>query len=90
MDEKKRKCWSCFKYKAFYTKGYCHFDKKDIGFCQQHNKIVDKNNCCEQWCFGYASKAYRHHTIAEQLTEIKEKLNIIEIAMNEDINMNEL
>ena len=33
---------------------------------------------------------YRHHTIAEQLTEIKEKLNIIEIAMNEDINMNEL
>lgn len=95
MNEEKRKCWGCAKYKAFYTKGNSYFTKKDIGFCQYHKKIVSKNECCEQWSFYYVTKCNRKRIVIYQLAEIVNRLTVIEQTLKDqieldDINLNEL
>jgi len=44
-----KECFNCGNYQAYYTKGYCKFDREDQGNCVKHNKIVGKHEGCEQW-----------------------------------------
>jgi len=44
-----RECWGCGNYQAYYTKGYCKFDRCDYGNCTKQQKIVEKHESCEQW-----------------------------------------
>lgn len=95
MDEEKRKCWSCVKYKAFYTKGTIYFDKRDIGFCQQRKRIVAKRECCENWGYNIVTKYNRKRMMLLQLADILNKLTVIEQTLKnemelDDINLNEI
>ena len=42
MNEMKKKCWSCGKFSAYYTRGFCCLMKEDNGFCREYNKVVKK------------------------------------------------
>ena len=47
QSERKRRCYQCMFYKVFYTKGYVHFDKTDMGRCNRKQIVVDKHETCE-------------------------------------------
>ena len=44
-----KECWGCRNYRAYYTKGYCKFDRENRGNCTRHEKIVGKHESCEFW-----------------------------------------
>ncbi len=53
MEYKRKECWCCRNYSAYYTKGLCHFERQDCGFCRVHNEIItDKHHTCSKWCFN--------------------------------------
>ena len=51
MEEKQKckKCWNCGNYGAYYTKGFCYFDKTKHGFCAKHHEMKEKHDHCEFW-----------------------------------------
>ena len=74
MEEKRRFCWNCLRYKAFYTKGFCHFNKEENGYCIIHKKILDKNEQCEDWIRNKSRQEKRKVVAMRKLNEI---LNMI-------------
>lgn len=47
MNEMKKRCWSCGKFNAYYTRGFCCLMKEDNGFCREYNKVVKKTDTCD-------------------------------------------
>ena len=58
MERKNKACWNCGNYKAYYTKGFCQFDKLDYGVCRKQQETVDKHNQCEFWRNDYSMRTY--------------------------------
>ncbi len=77
MDEKKKKCWNCKHYSAYYTKKLCHFEKEDCGFCRQQGKITDKHHTCERWCFNGIRRQIRKNVALKALKSSLD--NLVEI-----------
>ena len=70
MGGKNKVCWNCGHYKAYYVKGFCHFDKLNYGLCRKSEDTVDKHSQCEFWKNNYSARKLRE-SIA------KNKLNVI-------------
>ena len=90
MNENKRKCWGCVKYKAFYTKGNSYFDKMDAGYCQYHNKIVAKQDSCEHWGHNYVTKYNRKRVMLDRLDDVLHRLIVIEQTLKDEMSDDEL
>lgn len=86
----KRQCCRCVRYKAFYTKGNSYFDKRDVGFCQIHKKIVGKNESCEHWGYNIVTKQNRKRVLLNKLDEVLTKLNVIEQTLRDEIEQDEI
>lgn len=88
-----KECWSCCKYKAYFTKGFWKFDKEDNGKCALKNIVVDKHNCCEHWCSNETRRQMRREIALYGLTETLKTLaavNQIIIDENEENKINPL
>lgn len=70
MERKNKACWNCGNYKAYYTKGLCHFDKLDNGFCCKQKKVVDKHEQCELWRSNYKIRGLREDIAKRKLNDI--------------------
>ena len=70
MDRKNKACWNCGYYKAYYTKGLCHFDRLDCGLCKKKKEMVDKHSQCEFWRNDYAVRAWREDVAKKKLNDI--------------------
>ena len=84
-----KECWSCFKFKAYYTKGIWLFDKSDVGFCVKNKKICNKHNTCNSWYSNQSRKETRKEVALKGLIETLETLSqvnqiIIEDSKNEE------
>ena len=72
MEQKCKACWNCWNFKAYYTKGWCHFDKDPNGYCLKHKKITDKHEVCEAW---YTNETHRERRKKVALRKLKELAN---------------
>ena len=77
MERKNKACWNCGYYKAYYTKGLCHFDKLDCGLCRKMKETVDKHSQCEFWRNNHSIRGLREAVAKKKLNEVLD--NIIEI-----------
>ena len=77
MERKDKACWNCGNYKAYYTKGLCHFDKLKYGLCGKRNKTVDKHEQCECWRNDYKIRGLQENVAKRKLNDILD--GIIEI-----------
>lgn len=70
MERKNKACWNCGNYKAYYTKGVCHFDKLDYGLCHKKKVTVDKHCQCEFWRNNYGIRTWREELAKKKLNGI--------------------
>lgn len=71
------KCENCGNYKAYYTQGYCRFEKEKCGFCKIHEKIMQNSHCCEHWRSNYYAKKIRQETTKNAFKELLPKLSAL-------------
>ncbi|MBQ7948942.1 MAG: hypothetical protein IJ284_04180 [Clostridia bacterium] len=74
MERKNKACWNCGNYKAYYTKGLCHFDKLDCGLCRKKKEAVEKHGQCEFWRNNYTIRTFREKVAKIKLNEILDAL----------------
>lgn len=72
-----KECWSCGKFKAFYTKGYWQFDKTELGLCIQVEKVCEKHNSCAAWCNKEMRRQIRKKVALKGLISTLETLSQI-------------
>ena len=77
MERKNKACWNCGNYRAYYTKGLCHFDRLNCGLCRKTRETVEKHNQCEFWTNDYPMRVWRKDTAKKKLNAILD--GIIEI-----------
>ena len=70
MERKNKACWNCGNYKAYYTKGLCHFNKLDCGICSKSKGQVGKHGQCEFWRNNYSMRTWREDIAKKKLNEI--------------------
>ncbi len=91
MAEIKRECWSCGFYRAYYTKGYCRFEKQDTGYCiRSKEQIADKHHSCGFWGSNHGSRSLRKEVALKSLIEILESLERVRIILEEEQEMNKI
>lgn len=88
MDEKRKNCWNCLKYHAYYTKGLAHFKKEKRGLCSASSTVVENHGCCENWCFRSSHASRRKVVTTKALAELIELLSGIQQILREE-NENE-
>ena len=84
MENKKNVCWNCGNYKAYYTKGFCHFDKKNYGYCSKQQKTVSCHEDCEHYRSNYQSRRFRKTVALRALNDILTHLSEIRQILSED------
>ena len=84
MEQKNKACWNCGNYKAYYTKGLCHFDKLDCGLCRKKNETVDKHSQCSYWKNNYSIRTWRENVAKKKLNEILNAIIEIRQILAED------
>ena len=83
MKEENKKCWNCGKYEALYTKGSCCFNQEKFGLCKDNNKIVGKQQTCENWVVRQPDRRTRRNVMT-QLDALRESLASIEQIIKEE------
>lgn len=79
--KEREKCDNCGNYKAYYTQGYCRFEKANCGFCQTQNKIVQASEVCDVWRSNVYAKRIRQAATAKATKELLPRfLQILQIA----------
>ena len=89
MERKNKACWNCGNYKAFYTKGLCHFDKLDYGLCRKRKEEVDKHCQCEFWRNDYAIREFREDVAKKKLNGILDAIIEIQQILFEESQRND-
>lgn len=78
MKDKRKECWSCQYFRAFYSKRLCHFENENCGFCRYNNKFInDKHHTCEKWFFNGSNRRFRKEVSLKVLN--RELDHIVEI-----------
>ena len=89
MKEEYKRCWNCFNYAAFYTKGNGCFKQEKIGKCKVKKKIVDKQDACKNWILRPLDTCSHKGAIQKNLAEILEKVTSLEQILKEEIEYEE-
>lgn len=91
MKEENRECWSCRFYRAYYTKGFCRFEKSDGGFCNRSKEqIADKHHTCELWCYNHIDRRLRKEVALKSLVEVLRSLGILCTILEEEHEENKI
>lgn len=71
MSKAVRECWNCQFYSAYYTKGFCQFDKQKIGYCGRKRMIVENiHSSCENWYTNYRTLNSRKKAARKKLDDV--------------------
>lgn len=84
MKEENKKCWSCGRFQRYYTKGYCNFQKEEVGFCSSQNKIVGIDESCKMWNYRQRVRHMRRQMAISSIVDIRSKLEVIEQILTEE------
>ncbi len=89
MEYKRKECWCCENYSAYYKKMLCHFEVQNCGFCRAHNEIkTDKHGTCEHWCFNGVRRRVRKDVLLKSLHKALDNLVEIRQILVDEINEN--
>lgn len=90
MEQKSKKCCYCGNFEGYYTKGLRRYEKSKQGFCSQHRKIVENQDCCECWKKNSKRHSARNRVASRALYEILMDISAIRqiIQENEEENKN--
>lgn len=84
MEEQKKKCYNCGNFGAYYTKGFCKFDKTDFGSCSKLRETKERHGSCEFWRKRYEF-SYRRDVMAKKiLIEILYNLAAVKQILEEE------
>lgn len=84
MERKNKACWNCRWYKAYYTKGWCYFDKLSYGLCKRKNQTVDKRELCEGWYSNSSLRKLRMKIALAKLEELTDSITEIRQVLVEE------
>ncbi len=90
MERKNKACWNCGNYKAYYTKGLCHFDKLNCGLCRRKKETVDKHEQCEFWRNNYNIRTFREDIAKKKLNDILDAIIEIQQILFEEKQDNQI
>ena len=83
MKEENKRCWNCWKYAALYTRGGACFNPEKFGLCKANDKIVGKQQTCENWVVRQPDRRTRRNVMT-QLDALRESLAAIEQIIKEE------
>ncbi|MBQ8229772.1 MAG: hypothetical protein IJZ32_03655 [Clostridia bacterium] len=49
MEKKKKACWNCGNYCAYYERNFYRFNKTNAGRCSVKKEVVKNTYVCERW-----------------------------------------
>ena len=91
MEDKRKECWCCEHYRAYYTKKLCHFEKENCGFCLTHKEIImDKHHTCKNWCFNSIRRRIRKDVSLKALNQALDNLVEIRQILVDEMNDNKI
>jgi hypothetical protein len=91
MEYKRKECWCCNAYRAYYTKTLCHFEKDGNGFCRVHKTIInDKHHTCEKWRFNGCRRQIRKNVSLKALNKALDNLVEIRQILVDEMNDNKI
>ncbi len=89
MEYKRKECWCCRNYSAYYTKGLCRFERQNCGLCIYSNELItDKHHTCEKWCFNGIRRRIRKEVSLKALNKALDNLVEIRQMLVEEMNEN--
>lgn len=89
MEYKRKECWCCRYYRAYYTKNLCSFEKQDCGFCSVLNEIInDKHQTCNKWYFNGMRRKIIKDISLKALNKTLDKLVEIKQMIVDEIDEN--
>ncbi len=89
MEYKRKECWCCRNYRAYYTKKLCSFERQNSGFCRANNEIItDKHHTCNNWCFNGTRRQIRKDVSLKALNKALDKLVEIKQILVDEIDDN--
>ena len=77
MERKNKACWNCYHYVAYYTKGYCCFNKKGFGNCICKRRDTNSQDVCENWKDNSPKEERRIFSAQNALLQICEDLAVL-------------
>ena len=88
--QKSKKCCYCGNFEGYYTKGLRRYEKSKQGFCSEHRKIVENQDCCECWKKNSKRHSARNRVASRALYEILMDISAIRqiIQENQEENKN--
>ena len=72
-EQLNKKCYRCFYFERYYTKGAYRFTVSDIGFCKCKKEITYKHNVCESFKKGNGVRIWKktcERVLSEMLIDI--------------------
>ncbi len=80
-----KECWNCAKFKAYFTKGFWHFNREKNGKCIYNNSVVDKHNCCDNWGKNHLQRQIRKEVVLKGLIDtLKTLFEVNQIIIDEN------
>ena len=90
MEENSKKCFGCNHYQAYYTRAFCNLFRERFGYCEKQGKIVKENDYCDVWRKRRVSSAQYTSLAMGAISEIHEKVTIVEHMLKEEIAVEKL
>lgn len=90
MEQANHKCCTCRSFHAYYTRGYCQLLREKNGYCTAHQKVVEKNDGCDNWHIRYVSRKDRMRIALRSIPEIYDKIAVIEQILKEETELNKI
>ena len=83
-EQKGKKCCYCGNFEGYDTKGLRRYDKTKQGFCSEHHKIVENQDCCECWRTNSRRHLVRNRVASRALYEILMDISAIRQIIQEN------
>lgn len=86
MEEQKKKCecCTCANFSGYYIKAYCSFLREKTGFCEKHDKKVDKHGTCGHWRKKLYDQRRKRKAIMTALEKVLTDINMIRQFIDEE------
>lgn len=84
MERKNKACWNCLRYKAFFTKEQCRFEKLPYGLCGWKGETVQNGETCTFWVSDERKREIRKKVAIRRLGELSESILQLQQILSDD------
>ncbi|MBR2023171.1 MAG: hypothetical protein IJ996_01465 [Clostridia bacterium] len=84
MERKSKACWNCLRYKAFYVKETCRFERAGCGFCVWKKGIMKNTDACLFWTADDGKRRIRKKVCMKKVQEWTERIMEVQQILQDD------